>query len=338
MGNTTEYSGVFMQCRWANDEGTYCVGVMASGTVIVGAAGRDTFIPSVEYRFSGYWEDHENHGKQFHFLTYVAQKPKTAASLIAYLSKIIFGKCGIGRAGLQKIIARVGPERTLPTLKADPETVVQLTGISPEQAKLCGDLVTQAEAFEDTAIELNQLLEGRGFGSNVIKSAIEDFGVCAADKIRRDPFTMLIRKYPSAGFLRCDQLYRDLGLPLHKLKRQTVCLWYQLQQADGSTWIGVKAAIKELKRLVGSDISPKKAIELGCRAKLVNQKVVKGEKWLAMKDDAINERLVFNYSTKLRDASANTHRKPREGGHFDSEFEVLTSDRGRGDGQDNATR
>ena len=149
---------------------------------------------------------------------------------------------------------------------------------------------------------------------------------------------MLIRRYPSAGFLRCDELYKSRGHNPRRLKRQAVCLWYLLQQADGSTWLSVKEAIKELRRLVGSDIKPKKAIELARRAKLINVKTLAGQKWLAMKDDAINERLIFNYTTKLRDASANTHRKPRESSDLDSEFEVLPADGGRRNRKDNITR
>jgi len=226
-----------------------------------------------------------------------------------------------GQSKARKLLAEVGAKKCLAVLKADPEKVAHVTGITLKQAKQLANLLIEVEQFEATRMQLVQLFEGRGFSQQLIEEAIKDFGVCAADRIKRDPFTMLVRRYPSAGFSRCDQLYMDLGLPQHRLKRQTICLWHQIQQASGSIWIRADEASVELSRLISSHVNPSKAIELGLRAKWLScHKDRDGNTWLAEREDAINEQLTVNYARELRDGDGSTDRQPANGSQLSVGF------------------
>ena len=296
-----EYTGIFQRIVWQKDDGSFLIAVLQDGTSIIGSASGGSFIQGVEYLFSGRWENHNSYGKQFRFTSFVANQPRTDGAIQAYLTKYLFGKgTQIGPVKVRKLLAEVGAEKCLNVLKTDPKTVCRITGVSMENAKRAADMLIEVEIFETTRMQLVNLFQGRGFSMQCIDKAIEDFGVCAMDRIRRDPFTMLVRKYPSAGFLRCDQLYTDLGLPQHRLKRQTICLWHQIQKASGSVWISAEKAATELGRMVSSSVNPKKAIRLGLRAKLLSVKKHGGELWLADSTDAIAEAQTRNISLTLR--------------------------------------
>jgi exodeoxyribonuclease V alpha subunit len=290
-----EIQGEFQSVRWSNPDGSFLIANLADGTSILGPAKPASFIRGVEYRFSGRWEDNDKFGKQFRFILYTEREPVTADSVMAYLRKNLFGfGSGIGEAKGRILIAKYGPESVLSAIKSDPGSISGIANISYEQAVKASEILIAIEQFESTRVQLAVLFQGRGFTQPCIDRAIEDFGVCAADRIRRDPYTMLVRKYPSAGFLRCDKLYMDLGLPENKLKRQVICFWYLLNQADGSVWINAREAIGELNRLISSRTNPKKAIRLGVRAKwLVTKRDNDGVLWIAERAEAMNERKVL---------------------------------------------
>ncbi len=65
---------------------------------------------------------------------------------------------------------------------------------------------------------------------------IEKWGVEACDFIRENPFCLRI--FPGAGFLKCDALYRALGLPMDAMTRQVNCVLYACESdITGSTWV-----------------------------------------------------------------------------------------------------
>lgn len=303
MAGETQITGEYGSHRYAKPDGSWLIATLKSGVSIVGSAASSAFIPGVEYTFQGRWEDHKTYGKQFKFTTFIAKAPVTDSSVMSYLSRYLFGSgTNIGPVKARQILAEVGAEKCLATLKSNPKRVSEITGVKLEDAQRAADMLIEIEQFEATRMQLVNLMQGRGFTQQCIDAAIKDFGVCAAERIKRDPFTMLVRRYPSAGFARCEQLYRDLGLPEHRLKRQTICLWHQVQQANGSVWINAEHAVGELKRLISARVNPKKAIELGLRAKWLSKKRVDGVLWIAVREDAVNEWQLSELIPALRDA------------------------------------
>ncbi len=308
-----ELKGVYESHRWAKEDGSWIIAGLECGTTIVGAASVDRFVPGVEYLFSGTWESHEKFGKQFKFASFVMQQPVTESAVVAYLEKIVNGTgCGLGPVKIRKLVRQFGSKEVLGIIKSEPEKIASAVNVPLESAERAAELLISNEEYEETRIQLNNLLRGRGFQQACVDRAIEDFGVCAVDRIRRDPFTMLVRKYPSAGLARCDQLYCDLGLSEDRLKRQTICLWNQIRLATGSVWINAKDSVVELRRMISSRVNPKKAIRLGLRAKWISQKRDRdGTLWLAEKEDARSEYLVYKSALEIRDGAVDE--KPVKG-------------------------
>lgn len=301
-----EIDGEFGSIRWAADDGSFLIASLKNGISIVGSANPEFFIRGMEYRFSGRWEEHRQYGQQFRFQTFVAKEPVTPQAVSAYLRKYLYNHgCGIGSVKGGKLLAEFGARDCVSIIKANPSRVAEVAEISLQNAELAAKHLKAVEKFENTRMQLVSLLEGRGFSQKCIDQAIEDFGVCAADRIRRDPFTLMVRKYPSAGFLRCDQLYRDLGLPEFRLKRQVICLWHLINQASGSVWIDAEFAVGELRRLISSHADPKRAIVLGARAKwLSTRRDHNGKLWIAERQEANNEFFVRETLEALRNGSA----------------------------------
>jgi len=300
----TEFEGEYRSLRYATDDGSFMIASLACGTSIIGNANPNNFIRGMEYRFAGKWEEHASYGKQFRFTTCIAKEPVTDGAVMAYFSRYLFGcGAGIGESKGRQLIRQFTAKNVLSVIKTDPNAVVDAIGISLDNAKLAAEKLIAAEKFETTRMQLVMLFEGRGFSQTCIDAAIKDFGVCAAERIRRDPFTMLVRRYPSAGFMRCDQLYRDLGLSENRLKRQTICLWNYLNKAGGSVWVDCQQAIIELNRLISSATNPKKAIILGRRAKWLSTRRDNGGRlWLAEFQEAVNERKIHQLIETIRDA------------------------------------
>jgi len=288
-----ELRGTFNMVRWAKEDGSWLIASLSEGQTVVGPAGRESFIRGCEYIFAGYWED-SSYGRQFKFTTFAAQQPVTSDSVKAYLRRYVFGSnAGIGEVTAGKLIARFGAADVLEVIRSEPQKAAEFAKIPLEKMEIASQILRDAEKFETTRMQLTALLEGRGFSQKLIDDAIKEFGVLAAERIRRDPFTLLVRGFHSAGFLRCEQLYRDLGLPLHRLKRQMICLWHLIQKADGSTWIDAEFAVGEMARLVSSKIDPKGAIRLGMRAKWLSTKRDEDHRlWIAETQEAIAEAIV----------------------------------------------
>lgn len=298
-----EISGTYQNLAFSNTEGTWMIAFLEDGTKVVGCANPADFIRGCEYKFSGKWEAKPGFGRQFSFRTWAAKSPVTQDAVESYLKRNLYGTaCGIGERKGAELVRRIGPAQALQVMKTDPEKVAEIARVTLEQAKRAAQTLIDIEKFEHTRVELTQLLDRRGFSGTCIDKLIEDFGVLACEKIRRDPFTMLVRKYHSAGFLRCDQLYRDLGLPENRLKRQTICIWHLIRETSGSVWVEAQQLVADLKRLISSPVNPSKAIKLGVRAKILSRRRdEKNTLWIAESSDAIDEAGISKLLRNLRD-------------------------------------
>jgi hypothetical protein len=130
----------------------------------------------------------------------------------------------------------------------------------------------------------------------LIAACIAKWGARAPERVRRDPFALLIAGLPGCGFLRCDALYLSLGHNPARLKRQALCCWQALREfgdRGGDTWFVVERVAQELHRKLGDAARPKAAVRLGLRARwLARYRDREGKLWLAEARKAANEQRV----------------------------------------------
>lgn len=291
---TEELVGEFSGARWRSPDGTFLIGSTREGITVKGNVhDSDTLLPGATYRFLGKWEDSPQYGRQFKFSSFVQAEPHSRFGVVEYILRNTSG-CGLGRVTAEQIVDRFGVEQATATIRNHPDQVARYTRMTPEQAVQAAQQLKQVQRFEQTKIDLLDLFAGRGFPGELIGEVVQAWGVLAPRRIRRDPYSLLVQGFAGCGFARVDTLYRDLGLPLNRLKRQTLCAWHWMKEqsfSTGSTWHTAAAVESAVGELVSGELKFSRALELGVRAKWIcAEQRSGGELWLAVRQEAQAER------------------------------------------------
>src|SRR5262249_39742758 len=121
--------------------------------------------------------------------------------------------------------------------------------------------------LEQTKIDLWTLFDGRGFPRTLVSACLRMWGAKAAQRVRQNPFSLLVDGLPGCGFKRTDRLYLDLGYDPTALKRQLLAGWDAIRNdSDGSTWASQGIAVRSVRQAAPSCPKPEEAIVLGLRS------------------------------------------------------------------------
>ena len=250
----------------------------------------------LSYRFYGHWTTHTRHGKQFVAKTFVRAKPHGEGGTLRYLCEAP----NIGPLTARKLWEKFQAD-AMRILRDEPEVAATAVGgqFSVEKARAAGVWLKKEEAIEHCTIDLMELLDKRGFPKNTGKKAIQLWGNKAAEWIRSNPYRLMVLR--GCGFKRCDDLYKDLGLPEGKLKRQALCAWYVLaRDNEGHTWFRRADLIEKLGKLIAkSELRADAALALAVRAKLLARHRDGMGEWYAVYSKAKNEATIAERITEL---------------------------------------
>lgn len=269
------------------------------------------------YRLFGRWTYTQKYGRQFKCVSFVRAAPHGREGVIRYLQKAPH----VGRITAKKLWDKFSGD-AVRILREEPDVAAAATaprGLTLEQATQAAEWLDREKHLESCTIELVNVLGGRGFPRTVARKAIGKWGNRAAERIQRDPYQLL--QFRGCGFLKCDAMYLDLGLPAGKLKRQALCATYCLQSdTSGSTWMPVEDVVQALKRQVGgAEVQPAKALMLAKRAKLIATRRDGDDKlFVALWSRAINEATI---AVEVRQAMPYRHRWPEVSSQA---FQLLT--------------
>ena len=293
-----ELAGTFRRLAWsATGEGRrFCIATVdvtdTESVSVKGDADPSEFIQGLEYRFWGKWgKAKPPYGKSFEFRQLKRSEPHSRVAVVGYLRQFA---TGIGPVYASQLWDAFGAD-AVRVLRTDPDRAANAIGIPLSKAKHASEALNTDGQNEDLRLELVQLLDGRGFSKSLIEIVIKKWGLSAPDRIRRDPFTLLVNRFPSCGFARCDWLYTDLGLPPERLKRQFACIWNALKSdGEGHTWhradIAAKAVAEGVSGLPEGTLNWKRAATLGVRAGWLRKRVdSNGQYWISEAKKADNE-------------------------------------------------
>lgn len=318
MSQLTELRGRFTRLAWSKKgEGRrFCIASVqldssesesgeAETISVKGDIDPNDLIQDLEYRFYGKWDKPNEYGRQFSFRQFKRGEPHSRVAVIGYLKQFAIG---IGPVYASQLWDAFGAD-AVRVLRTDPTRVSNVLGIPAGKARAASDALKGSVDNEDLRLELVQLFEGRYFPRKLIDIVIAQWGLSAPDRIRRDPFTLMVHKFPGCGFARCDQLYVDLGLPLDRLKRQFFCIWRALRDnGDGHTWHPLavaEAAVRQgISGLVVVALDWRRAVRLGVRAGWLRvRKDDQGQWWVAEARKADNEASVASDMRRLMNGS-----------------------------------
>jgi exodeoxyribonuclease V alpha subunit len=297
MSKSTSITGVVVRPKWRAPDDSNRVIVELEGKInVLGRAKEDALTPGLTYEFSGSWGETNDFGRNFNFTVFTQKEPLSRNGVVTYLQKYA---PGVGPSVATRLFDEFGVD-AVKMLRQSPEKVVAVPSIGRfltiEKAKEAAAVLRSIAELEDTKIELTNLFSKRGFPAALVEECVSKWGILATKIVRRDPFVMLVNHMPGCGFDRCNRLYQDLGLPLDRLKRQTICIWHVLNSdSSGHTWIDAEFATEKLAAAIGmgGKVRRKKAILLGCRSGwLARKRDESGRLWLAEGDRAKAEKNV----------------------------------------------
>jgi exodeoxyribonuclease V alpha subunit len=218
----TEISGQFASVfkEFPNGDDITVIARLADGRAVKGKVETlDELEPGGFYLFTGRWDEHPKWGWQFFFNGFVADIPRKADDAVAYLVK--FGDC-IGKKRAQNLVEAYG-DSAVHVLLTQTQRVVADGLLSESAAETAVASLREVcdPALREAHEELWKLLRagGGGFYGATVKQLLRMWGRSAPDRVRRDPFRLLVKKLPGCGFLRCDRLYLALEHPPDALKR-----------------------------------------------------------------------------------------------------------------------
>lgn len=264
-----EYIGTFRD--FIRSEEDWFVARMEDGSRVIGKTGRHNLIRGVTYRFWGKWELYRDAAGSehdtFRCKMFVSREPANRKGVVRYLSMFV-KKCGIGDVGANRLFDAFGGE-TILVMRTNPEAVVRvLPRLSIEQARAAAEMLSAFRATEETVLALVEIFGGTGFPRTIYNWCIERFNLEAPALIRRNPFILMLRGAPGAGFNRCDQLYLKYGGNPEALKRQFLCAYHHIRNSkSGNTWFprdSIRTVLNE--NIGGATPRPEKVLRLGLRS------------------------------------------------------------------------
>ncbi len=271
---------------------------------ITGRAKPSDFSYGLTYRLFGRWVNHPRHGQQFNFDSAVLSEPLDERGVVRYMMHAP----GIGKQTAERLWAVYG-SKALEKLRTDPAGCsATIPRLSFEMASEAGQWLRDHQAVELATVELQSLLGGHGFGPASIKEALRVWGNRAPQLIRGNPY--LVLRLPACGFAKADKLWKMLGKPLDRLKRQALCINYEMESSsEGHTWHhGNLAKFALDKNIDSGNVRLRKAVELGVRADLFEMRRDEaGVPWIAEKLKAVAELAV---ARRIKDLMAGPNRWP----------------------------
>jgi len=240
----------------------------------------------LSYRFYGTWSTHPKHGRQFQAKTFVHVQPHGRAGTIRYLMQ---APC-VGQVTAVTLWDKFQGD-AVRILREQPEVAAAAVDRFGQGAAAEASVWLRGQAtMEGVTIDLIDLLGGRGFPKNTAKKAVEEWGNRAAEFIGRNPY--ILGQFRGCGFLRCDQLYHDLGGDPGRLKRQALCASYVLaRDRAGHTWHRPQLVERGLRGMIsGATVRPLDACRLAKRAKMISvRRDAAGLTWITDRRKANNE-------------------------------------------------
>lgn len=280
-------------------ESNYMVGLLTNKTVIVGSAEPGDLVQGCEYVFMGDWVKHQKYGPQFKFAGFTRRAPSSRRGVLEYLKRFeMFTPLRINRMmdieGYDKLIGRLKNDSAnvaYSCFKGDP-AYRDLVG----KCMSLGAALIQDQQFQETKLQLLEILAERGFPHSLPDECIKKFGVLAAVRIRKDPFAMMVAKLPGCGFLRCDRLYCELGLPRDRMRRQIMCAWNAIRtDGSGTTWHEWETIARTVAQQLTGNVRVERALRAAVRMKWLVTRAIGGKLWIADRKRAENEDTILKH-------------------------------------------
>ncbi len=213
-------SGVVENLIYRNADNGYTVLELEAPKEAVTVAG---VLPCVaegeEIEVEGDFTLHPTYGRQFVATSFTSRLPVTETAILRYLSSGIIR--GVRAKKARAIVEKFGPE-TLEIMENDPSRLVEIRGISMEQAEKIS-----ASLRENTGVK-SILMYFRGFGitPNLAFKIYKQWGLRAYDILRENPYRLC--EIHGIGFERADAIAEQMNYDRASTNRVEAGILYVL--------------------------------------------------------------------------------------------------------------
>jgi exodeoxyribonuclease V alpha subunit len=267
--------GIIRKVRFYNETNGYCILMVeltdGNMTTCVGT------LPSIrindEYIFNGEWTNHPKYGSQFKFDKYDVVLPSTTEGAVRYLSSLA---SGVGPAKAAQIVQALGGDNALKSIIEDPDKLLKLDFLKPEQA---GEIVTKLTE-NTTLAELSSLVCREGIGTGTAARIYAQYGKESVQKIKENPY-IISEDVFGIGFKKADTIARGMGVEENSPYRVEAAYEFMLKEAtsEGHVYIRPEDTRTRMEDLLGKGIVGIKDIAVACKTLQDKGKVIReGEK------------------------------------------------------------
>jgi exodeoxyribonuclease V alpha subunit len=203
--------------------------------------------PGETLLLEGEWQDHRDHGRQFHVQTCRTVMPATIDGVRRYLGSGLIK--GVGPATAKRITESFG-KYTLDVLDNAPERLAEVPGLGRKKA----DLIRRAWREQQRIKEVMLLLQDLGLPTGLAVRIYKQYGDAAAEVVQHEPYRLADEVY-GIGFLTADSIARGLGLPPDDPRRIAAGLRHTLglAAADGHCYLPAGELIDRAAALLAAD-------------------------------------------------------------------------------------
>lgn len=182
-------------------------------TKAVGTLAMEGNIEGLTFTFSGAWEIHHVHGKQFVFHAYRLEDNE----LFYFLSKVVKG---LGPGTAKKVIDTFGEDELIRILDDDPDRLTAIKGIKGKKIQK----IKESWGKHRELRALSDYLAPHGITTNTIVRIFNHFGQNAVEHIRKNPY--VLTEIHGMGFKTADRVAVQLGVKPDSMFRIRKCIEY----------------------------------------------------------------------------------------------------------------
>ncbi len=218
--------------------------------------------PGESLELTGTWIEDSKYGRQFRVETVTPIQPDSLDGIRRYLSSGIVA--GIGEATADKIVKHFGRE-TLDILNRQPARLLDVPGMKPQLAEKLVKAWEENVGTRQTYI----FLQNYGVSPKMAKRIHDFYGGESIGTVQKNPYTLADEVF-GIGFLKADQVARNMGFGVESAERLRAGLNYTLNQlaSEGNTCYPRALLVKSACELLGLSEFHQAQIEIALEAQI----------------------------------------------------------------------
>ncbi len=233
------FNKVIFKSKVSDDNAFAIMGTKSRITVTINMNADHLILNSMQYQLVGEWED-TKYGRQFRAKACTEDKPLSPDSVRRFLTKHVNG---ITDAKAKEIWNKYGID-AIDVIAKDPRRLVDDEICGEPLAKLAHKKISEMRDKLPIMMAVEKIIAGHGFPKKTAEIVATKWDKQAPQRLKKNPFQMIMAKIPGAGFKRCDRVYLDNGGDPQSIMRLFFASAQALQtDSTGSTWVTRDRAI-----------------------------------------------------------------------------------------------